>query len=129
MKKKLITLVTFFIIGIGLQAAAYVYLDQVLFAPLASHDYDVSNLNDKKVDEARKNIFSKIKIKGKAYYSHDYQYMADVTEDSVTIYNAGDLSNPQNVVLKGQGVSYFDWMPDRNLALMALYPKNWKGGQ
>ena len=55
--------------------------------------------------------------------------MADVTGDSVTIYKADDLGNPQNVDLKNQGVSFFEWMPDRNLALMALYPAHWKGGR
>lgn len=55
--------------------------------------------------------------------------MADVTADSVTIYKAEDLSNPQKVDLKNQGVSFFEWMPDRNLALMALYPIHWNGGR
>ena len=55
--------------------------------------------------------------------------MADVTADSVTIYKAENLSNPQKVDLKNQGVSFFEWMPDRNLALMALYPIHWNGGR
>ena len=88
MNKKFLTFVSCCVIGTVLQAGGYLYLDQVLFAP-----------------------------------------MADVTADSVTIYNSDSLNTPQKVDLKGQGVSFFEWMPDRNLALMAMYPIHWKGGR
>ena len=55
--------------------------------------------------------------------------MADVSDTSVTIYDAKNLGSPQVADLKGQGVSFFEWLPDRNLALMALYPAHWKGGR
>lgn len=130
-KKKLITLCSLFLIGLAVQSAGYLYLDQVLFAPLDKADYDVSDVKDKEtdMDKAGKNLFSKINLKGKAYYSHDYHYMADVSENAVTIYNSDNLSNPQRVDLKDQGVSFFEWMPDRNLALMALYPLHFRGGR
>ena len=121
-----------FALGLTVQAGAYLYMDRVLFAPLASGDYDMSDVKDKVAEAAEKEgkkTFSKVNVKGKAYYSYDYKYMADVTADSVTIYKAEDLSNPQKVDLKNQGVSFFEWMPDRNLALMALYPIHWNGGR
>lgn len=132
MNKKFLTFVSCCVIGTVLQAGGYLYLDQVLFAPLSSSDYGVSDVKDKNteaLDKAGRKIFSKITVKGKAYYSHDYHYMADVTADSVTIYNSDSLNTPQKVDLKGQGVSFFEWMPDRNLALMAMYPIHWKGGR
>ena len=132
MNKKFLTFVSCCVIGTILQAGGYLYLDQVLFAPLSSSDYGVSDVKDKNteaLDKAGRKIFSKITVKGKAYYSHDYHYMADVTADSVTIYNSDSLNTPQKVDLKGQGVSFFEWMPDRNLALMAMYPIHWKGGR
>lgn len=132
MNKKFAQLAVCFILGIGIQAGAYLYMDRVLFAPLSSGDYDMSDVKDKMAEAAEKEgkkLFAKVSVKGKAYYSHDYKYMADVTGDSVTIYKADDLGNPQNVDLKNQGVSFFEWMPDRNLALMALYPAHWKGGR
>lgn len=120
-----------FALGLTVQAGAYLYMDRVLFAPLASGDYDMSDVKDKVAEAAEKKgkRLSKVNVKGKAYYSYDYKYMADVTADSVTIYKAEDLSNPQKVDLKNQGVSFFEWMPDRNLALMALYPIHWNGGR
>ena len=132
MNKKLTAFIACSVIGIGVQAAGYLYLDQFLFAPLSADDYGVSVLQGKNkdaLDKAGKKIFSQVSVKGKPYYSHDYHYMADVTEDSVTIYNADSIRMPQKVDLKNQGVSFFEWMPDRNLALMALYPLHWKGGR
>ena len=132
MNKKLAAFIACSVIGIGVQAAGYLYLDQFLFAPLSADDYGVSVLQGKNrdaLDKAGKKIFSQVSVKGKPYYSHDYHYMADVTEDSVTIYNADSIRTPQKVDLKNQGVSFFEWMPDRNLALMALYPLHWKGGR
>ena len=118
MNKKFLTFVSCCVIGTVLQAGGYLYLDQVLFAPLSSSDYGVSDVKDKNteaLDKAGRKIFSKITVKGKAYYSHDYHYMADVTADSVTIYNSDSLNTPQKVDLKGQGVSFFEWMPDLSL--------------
>lgn len=130
MRKKLMTLGALFIIGLTVQSAAYLYLDQVLFAPLDKSDYSVSDVTNKEtdMDKAGKSLYARIPLKGKAHYSHDYHYMADVSDNSVTIYNSDDLSSPQRVDLKDQGVSYFEWMPDRNLALMALYPLYFRGG-
>mgnify|MGYP000199392356 FL=1 len=96
MNKKFLTFVSCCVIGTILQAGGYLYLDQVLFAPLSSSDYGVSDVKDKNteaLDKAGRKIFSKITVKGKAYYSHDYHYMADVTADSVTIYNSDSFEH------------------------------------
>lgn len=127
MNQKLKKVLFCFAAGIVVQAGIYVYLDQVFFAPQA--DYNVSDVKKPADSGKGKEAFSSIHLQGKPYYSYDYQYMADVTDKSVTIYHAGDLASPQMVDLKGQGISFFEWIPDRNLALMALYPANWKGGR
>ena len=132
MNKKFVEFAVCFVLGLGVQAGAYLYMDQVLFAPLSSGDYDMSDVKDKvaeAAEKAGKKIFAGVTTKGKAYYSYDYKYMADVTAESVTIYKADSLNSPQKIDLKKQGVSFFEWMPDRNLALMALYPIHWKGGR
>lgn len=129
MKKEIRKVCGYFVLGIAIQAGIYLYLDRVLFAPTAS--YNVSSVSDsspKGENKDGKSAFKDIEIKGKAHYSHDYMYMADVTQDSITIYNAKDLKNPQQVDLKGRNVSYFEWLPDRDLGLIAMYPKDWKGG-
>lgn len=128
MNRKFRRFIACFIIGIGLQAGAYAYLDH-LFAPLSASDYDMSDVKaNKAAADAAKKKFAKVNVKGKAYYSYDYQYMADVTKDAVLIYSADNLDNPQSMDLKNKDVSFFEWMPDRNLALVALYPSNWHGG-
>ena len=127
MKKKFKSVLLFFAAGIAVQAGAYLYLDQVLFSTTA--DYNLSDVNKEKSQEGNQKAFAGVQLRGKAHYSHDNAYMADVSDEAVTIYHAGDLDTPQRVSLKDQGVSFFEWMPDRNLALMALYPIHWKGGQ
>ena len=128
MKTEIRKVLLYFSAGILLQAGAYLYLDQVLFSTTA--DYNVSDVERPGPAMAGdRSAYKDIALKGKAYYSFDNAYMADVAKDSVTIYRADDLDNPQRVDLKGKGVSFFEWMPDRNLALMALYPIHWRGGQ
>ena len=46
--------------------------------------------------------------------------MAVVTENSLKIYRANE-SKPTTIDLKGRSISYFNWMPDRNYAIMGLY--------
>lgn len=127
MKNKFRKVLLLFGAGIAVQAGVYLYLDQVLFSTTA--DYNVSDVKKPDASGGDRSAFSKIQLVGKAHYSYDNRYMADIAEDSVTIYSAEDLKNPQRVDLKGQGVSYFEWMPDRDLALIALYPIHWKGGR
>ena len=125
MKKGLRTVVGYFVLGIALQAGIYYYLENDLFAPSADYNI-VSNTGSSSSSgtQGNESAFADVQVKGRAYYSHDYQYMADVSADSVIIYHAGDLDNPQEVELKGQGVSFFELLPDRDLGLIALYPKD-----
>lgn len=57
----------------------------------------------------------------KRYYSFDRHHMAKVKEDSVKIYTAGKPLSEIDVNLQGRYVSFFEWMPDRNLGIVALY--------
>ena len=102
---------TAFLLGLVLQGGIYVYLDQVYLAP-TTH-FQVTN-----GEEVDKN-FPDVK-EGTRYYSHDHKYMAVVEQNKVDIYRAGKEA-PVTLDLKEREVSYFEWMSDRNLAIVGLY--------
>ncbi len=54
MNKKFAQLAVCFILGIGIQAGAYLYMDRVLFAPLSSGDYDMSDVKDKMAEVVKR---------------------------------------------------------------------------
>ncbi|MDR3561211.1 MAG: hypothetical protein P4N41_09565 [Negativicutes bacterium] len=85
------------------QGAIYLYLDQVLFAPASA--FQVT---------AAETVTS-----GKAYYSMKRQYMAVVKAGVVEIFSP-DNKLLRSLPLGDQKVTYFKWLDDRNLALMAL---------
>lgn len=66
MNKKFAQLAVCFILGIGIQAGAYLYMDRVLFAPLSSGDYDMSDVKDKMAEAAEK--------EGKKLFAHAYKH-------------------------------------------------------
>lgn len=104
-----------FVVGILLQGSVYLYLDQYVFAPTTEF-----NVADASKDDTKN--FPDVK-EGRKYVSYDYQFMAVITDESLRIYKAGE-STPKTVNLKGRSISYFDWMPDRNYAIMGLYTEN-----
>lgn len=108
----------YFLVGVLIQGGIYTYLDQVILAPIA--DYQVSSTKEEK-----NNDFA-ITPDGKAYYSYDRRYMAVLEKDKVAIYEAGSKEPPQYMQLEGRSVSYFEWLPDRNLAIVGLYGTNKK---
>lgn len=88
------------------QGSIYLYLDRVLLAPTSA--YQVSAMAE--------NVTG-----GKAYYSRDRRYTAIVRTDTVDIYAAHRKEPMRTFELKGRQVSYFRWLDDRDLALMAVY--------
>lgn len=108
-----------FAAGIALQAGVYLYLDKVLFAP--DSGFYVTGMNETQQQDTGKDQFEDVKGNGTRYYSHDRRYMAMVNPTSVVIYDAKDPKATQRPDLKGKEVSFFEWLPDRNLILMALY--------
>jgi len=107
-------LVTGIVAGLVLQSSVYLYLDQVLLAPTASFEVSAA-------------VGAQANIEGKAYYSHDLRYMALVKTDSVEMYSMPGSTLVRTVELKGQQLSYFKWLEDRNLALMGLYNETSSG--
>lgn len=55
--------------------------------------------------------------------------MATIVDDRVTIYEAGKKNDPQRINLHGRKVSFFEWLPDRNLAIFATYGRDRKTGK
>ena len=102
---------TVFLLGLVLQGGVYYYLDQVYLAPTTN--FQVTN-----GEEVDKN-FPDVK-EGTRYYSHDHKYMAVVEQNRVDIYTAGKEA-PVTLDLKEREVSYFEWMSDRNLAIVGLF--------
>lgn len=102
-----------FVVGLLLQGGVYYYLDQVYFAPTT--DFAVSSSENQDNDGNFPDV-----EEGNKYYSQGHKYMAVVTQDSVKVYTSGK-KEPTNIDLKGRHVSYFEWLPDRDLAIMGLY--------
>jgi hypothetical protein len=86
----------------------YLYLDRVLFAPNA--DFKVSEVKD-----------AAAITNGKAYYSRDRRYMGVVTSNTVEIFAMPGKKLIRTIRLGNQQVSYFKWLEDRDLAILALH--------
>lgn len=110
-----------FVLGIAIQAGIYVYLDSVLFAPTS--DFQIAGTNQQEA------LGFGVETNGQSYYSFDKRFMATVVDDNVTIYEAGKKGEPQRISLHGRKVSFFEWLPDRNLAIFATYGRDDKTGE
>ena len=110
-----------FAIGIGIQAGVYYYLDTVLFAPTS--DFQIGSTNQ------QEKLGFGVEPNGQTYYSYDKRFMATIVDDVVSIYEAGKSSEPQRISLHGRKVSFFEWLPDRDLAIFATYGKDEKTGR
>ena len=88
------------------QGLIYLYFDKVMLAPTSS--YEVSAVSE--------NVTG-----GKAYYSRDRRYTAIVKADRVEIFAAKQKEPVRTIELKNRKVSFFRWLEDRDLALMAVY--------
>lgn len=108
-----------FLAGIAIQAAIYLYLDQVLFAPTSDFQIGSTSQQDASGNAAEPN--------GHSFYSYDKRFMATIVDDRVTIYEAGKKDQPQHINLHGRKVSFFEWLPDRDLAIFATYGDDKKG--
>jgi hypothetical protein len=109
-----------FAVGIAIQLGVYLYLDRVLFAPTS--DYQIGSSNQQDPDFG-------VEPTGKSFYSFDKRFMATIMEDQVSIYEAGKKGEPQRISLHGRKVSFFEWLPDRDLAIFATYGRDSKTGK
>ena len=110
-----------FALGILIQAGIYLYLDQVLFAPASDFHIGGTNQQESMGFGAEPN--------GQTYYSYDKRFMATIVDDKVSIYEAGKKGEPQRISLHGRKVSFFEWLPDRNLAIFATHGRGEKTGR
>ena len=69
-----------FLAGIAVQAAIYLYLDQVLFAPTS--DFQIGGTNQQEA------MGEGTEPNGRSFYSYDKRFMATIVDDRVTIYEA-----------------------------------------
>ncbi len=110
-----------FTIGIAIQAGVYYYLDRVLFSPTS--DFQIGGTSQ------QAEMGFGVEPNGQAYYSFDKRFMATIVDDQVTIYEAGKKGEPQRISLHGRKVSFFEWLPDRDLAIFATYGRDTKTGR
>lgn len=92
------------------QGLIYLYFNNILFAPTSSYELSASDTV----------------TSGKAYYAKNRQFMAVVKTGSVELYS-WDNKLIRNLDLGADKVTYFKWLTDRNLALIAVQ-KNEAGG-
>ena len=118
---KLKKVVLTFAAGLALQAGIYYYLDNVLFA--ATSDYQIDGTNKQEA------MGFGVEPDGQAYYSFDKRFMATVVGDTVTIYQAGKKGESQKISLHGRKLSFFEWLPDRDLAIFATYGRDERTGE
>lgn len=110
-----------FAVGIAIQAGIYLYLDQIVFAPTS--DFQIGSTNQQEA------LGFGAEPNGQTYYSYDKRFMATIVDDNVSIYEAGKKGDPQRISLHGRKVSFFEWLPDRNLAIFATYGRDDKTGE
>lgn len=97
------------------QCGVYYYMDQVMLTTTANFHISEDNSPQSITPAEGEQVF----------YSYDKKFAAKVGNDQVSIYNMEDKSKePQNIDLGSYKPSFFEWMPDRNLAILALYGKN-----
>lgn len=94
--------------SIFLQASIYLYLDKVVLAPTSAFKVTAPAENAENVTG------------GKVYYSHDRQYMASIQNHSVEIFAMPGKKNVRTIDTSHKTVSYFQWLDDRDFALMGL---------
>lgn len=90
------------------QSSIYLYMDRILFAPATS--FQVSTVSE-----------AHAVVDGQTYYSRDKRFFAVVKADKVEIYESVGKKLIKAISLTNQKVSYFRWLEDRNLALMAVH--------
>jgi hypothetical protein len=86
------------------QGTIYLYFDRLLFAPASTFQVTADS-----------------GISGKAYYSKDRRYMAVAKNDVVELHVASTKQPVRTIALGQQKVSYFKWLDDRALGLMATH--------
>lgn len=103
-----------FILVIIIQCGTYYYIDSVIL--VATEKFHIN-------DEAQQTL--DLDADGHTLYSYDKKFAAKVADDQVSIYSLGDKTeNTHNIELDGEKVSFFEWLPDRNLAILTLYGIN-----
>lgn len=94
------------IVALLFNTGIYLYFDRVLLAPTSA--FWVNTNTDASVG-------------GQAYYSRDRRYLAVTKPQTVEIYAMPGKKLVRTIELGTQRVSYFRWLEDRNLALMAIH--------
>ncbi|WP_182187751.1 hypothetical protein [Pectinatus frisingensis] len=102
-----------FALVVIVQCGVYYYIDRIVLAPTES--FHIGDGKQQTLNLAENND-------GKVFYSYDKRYAAKVEDDKITVYDSNDKNKKaEQVDLAGAKVSFFEWLPDRNLAILATY--------
>lgn len=112
--KPLQKLAVWLIAALLFQSTVYLYLDRVLFAPATA--FEVKSVTGES-----------LVVDGNTVFSRDKKFMAVVKEDLVELYETAGKKLIRSIPMTNQKVSYFKWLEDRNLALVAVYGDTPKG--
>lgn len=112
--KPLQKLAVWLIAALLFQSAIYLYFDRVLFSPATA--FEVKNVTGES-----------LVVDSNTFFSRDKKFMAIVKEDMVELYETAGKKLIRSIPMTNQKVSYFKWLEDRNLALLAVYGDTAKG--
>ena len=101
----------FLVATLILQSGTYLYMNFSLFAPTTSFEVKSATGTTNMV------------VDGDTHFSTDKRYMAVVKTDKVEIYET-PKKLLRTIELKDDKLTYFHWLNDRNLALMAVQNNN-----
>ncbi len=96
------------ILTITLQMMVYLYLDRVVFVPAAPY--------------SERAVSAEHALPGGTYnYSHDKSCYAVVSGSKIGFYAAADNKLLREIKLRSEeSLSYFSWLPDKNIALLGI---------
>ncbi|MDS1029474.1 hypothetical protein RDV78_03010 [Bacillota bacterium LX-D] len=89
-----------------IQVSVYLYLDRILFAP--EMDFSQETISKESGSSASKN------------YSYNKDYYAQISEGSVKFYTKNQKLVQEVKLRDKEQITYFSWLPQRNLALIGL---------
>lgn len=106
---------TWLLLTVVIQGMIYLYLDRFVLLP--SVPYSQHTVSSERTLPG-----------GAANYSHDRSYYAVVSGKKIGFYKTSDRKLLRQVKLgKGESLSYFSWLPDRNIALLGINQSEGRG--
>lgn len=96
------------------QTGIYEYMDRVMLAPAASF--------------SQRAVTGGTKSGSPVYYSYDNTYYAQMSDQGLEIFSSAKNKSLKVITLQeNEKITYFTWLPERNLALVGISQDDYKG--